>query len=73
MRKASIASVGLGAVAQRWHLPTIAELTKKGDLNFIAVCDLDETKASETGKQYGSAVLYRCRRDASRNTRISMS
>ena len=53
MRKANIASVGLGAVAQRWHLPTIAELTKKGDLNFIAVCDIDETKASETGKQYG--------------------
>ena len=53
MRKANIASVGLGAVAQRWHLPTIAELTKKGDLNFIAVCDIDEAKASETGKQYG--------------------
>ena len=53
MRKANIASVGLGAVAQRWHLPTIAELRKKGDLNFIAVCDIDEAKASETGKQYG--------------------
>ena len=53
MRKANIASVGLGTVAQRWHLPTIAELTKKGDLNFIAVCDIDETKASETGREYG--------------------
>jgi predicted dehydrogenase len=53
MRKANIASVGCGGVAKRWHLPTIAELTKKGDLNFIAVCDIDEAKASEIGKQYG--------------------
>ena len=35
MRKANSASVGLGTVAKRWHLPTIAELTKKGDLNCI--------------------------------------
>ena len=53
MRKANIASVGCGGVAKRWHLPTIAELTKKGDLNFMAVCDTDEATASEVGKQYG--------------------
>lgn len=52
MRKANIATVGCGTVAKRWHLPTIAELTKKGDLNFIAVCDSDEAAASEAGKQY---------------------
>ena len=53
MRKANIASVGCGTVATRWHLPTIAELTRKGDLNFIAVCDIDEAKASAVGKEYG--------------------
>ena len=49
---------------KNWHLPTIAELTKKGDLNFIAVCDIDETKASEVGKTVRLAILYRCRGDA---------
>ena len=45
MRKAKIASVGCGIVAKRWHLPTIAELTKRGDLDWIAVCDIDAAVA----------------------------
>ena len=53
MRKAKIASVGCGMVAKRWHLPTIAELTKRGDLDWIAVCDVDAEVARETGETYG--------------------
>ena len=45
MPKAKIASVGCGWVAKRWHLPTIAELAKRGDLEFVAVCDIDENTA----------------------------
>ena len=53
MRKAKIASVGCGWVARRWHLPTIAELTKRGDLDYVAVCDADADAAREVGAEYG--------------------
>ena len=53
MPKAKIASVGCGWVARRWHLPTIAELTKRGDLDFIAVCDIDADIARKVGEEYG--------------------
>ncbi|MCH8293564.1 Gfo/Idh/MocA family oxidoreductase [Candidatus Poribacteria bacterium] len=53
MPKAKIASIGCGWVAKRWHLPTIAELTKRGDLDYVAVCDIDESTAAEVGEQYG--------------------
>ena len=53
MRKAKIASVGCGWVAKRWHLPTIAELTKRGDLDYVAVCDIDEDTARAAGEEYG--------------------
>ena len=53
MRKAKIASVGCGWVAKRWHLPTIAELTKRGDLDHVAVCDADAEMARAVGEAYG--------------------
>ena len=53
MQKAKIASVGCGWVAKRWHLPTIAELTKRGDLDYVAVCDVDEDTARAAGEEYG--------------------
>lgn len=52
MTKAKIASVGCGVVARRWHLPTIAELAKHGDIKHVAICDIDETVATEVGKEY---------------------
>ena len=64
MRKAKIASVGCGWVAKRWHLPTIAELTKRGDLDYIAVCDGDADTAREAGEDVRSTLLYGCRGDA---------
>ena len=50
MRKAKITSVDCGWVARRWHLPTIAELTKRGDLDYVAVCDADADTAREVGE-----------------------
>ena len=38
---------------RRWHLPTLDELAKKGAVEFVALCDLDETLAAESGKKYG--------------------
>ncbi len=53
MQKAKIASVGCGWVARRWHIPTIAELAKQGDLDYVAVCDADADAAREVGEEYG--------------------
>ena len=53
MPKAKIALVDCGWVSKRWHLPTIAELAKRGDSDFVAVCDIDENTATEVGQQYG--------------------
>ena len=53
MPKPRIGLIGCGAVARRWHLPTLSELAKKGALNFAALCDLDENTAAEASEQYG--------------------
>ncbi|MEM7131617.1 MAG: Gfo/Idh/MocA family oxidoreductase [Chloroflexota bacterium] len=53
MQKAKIAVIGCGPPSRQWHLPTIAELAKKGKIEFVALCDLDETLAAQMGGQYG--------------------
>ncbi len=53
MSIAKIALVGCGNPGRRWHLPTLDELAKKGAVEFVALCDLDETLAAESGKKYG--------------------
>lgn len=50
---AKLAIVGCGNPARKWHLPTLAELAKRGAVDFVAVCDLDETLATQAGRQYG--------------------
>ena len=52
MSIAKIALVGCGNPGRRWHLPTLSELAKKGAVEFVALCDLDETLAAESGKKY---------------------
>ena len=51
--KAKVAILGCGNPAQKWHLPTLHELAKRGDIEFVAICDLVEEVAAATGKQYG--------------------
>ena len=50
---AKVALLGCGNPARRWHLPTLAELSKRGEIDFVALCDLDERLAAESGAAYG--------------------
>lgn len=40
--KAKLAIVGCGNPAQKWHLPTPHILAKHGELDFVALCDMNE-------------------------------
>ena len=51
--KAKIAILGCGNPAQQWHIPTLCELSKRGEIEFVALCDIDEKLAAETGARYG--------------------
>lgn len=51
--KAKVALLGCGNPAQKWHLPTLTELNKRGDIEFVALCDMVENIARETGAKYG--------------------
>ena len=51
--KAKIALLGCGNPAQKWHLPTLHELAKRGAIEFVALCDMVEAIATASGKQYG--------------------
>ncbi|MCE2425182.1 MAG: Gfo/Idh/MocA family oxidoreductase [Pseudomonadales bacterium] len=51
--KAKVAILGCGNPARRWHLPTLAELSKRGEIDFVALCDMDEQLAEENGRRYG--------------------
>ena len=42
MEKTRIAIVGLGSVAQAFHLPILSKLS---DVEIVAICDLDRAKA----------------------------
>lgn len=50
--KAKVALVGCGNPAQKWHLPTLTELHKRGDIELVALCDMVAEIASATGAQY---------------------
>lgn len=51
--KAKVALLGCGNPAQKWHLPTLSELAKRGDIEFVALCDMVEDVAAASGAQYG--------------------
>ena len=51
--KAKVALLGCGNPARKWHLPTLGELSKRGEIEFVALCDLDERLATENGEKYG--------------------
>lgn len=53
MSVAKIALVGCGPPSRRWHGPTLTELSKRGAIEFVALCDLDETLAAQCGEAYG--------------------
>ena len=51
--RAKVALLGCGNPARKWHLPTLAELSKRGEIEFVALCDMDEQLAAENGAKYG--------------------
>ena len=51
--KAKVALLGCGNPARKWHLPTLSELSRRGAIEFVALCDLDERLAAESGARYG--------------------
>ncbi len=51
--KAKVALIGCGNPARKWHLPTLSELAKRGRIDFVALCDMDERLAHEYGTRYG--------------------
>lgn len=51
--KAKVALLGCGNPAQKWHLPTLKELAKRGDIEFVALCDMVEDIAATSGAKYG--------------------
>lgn len=51
--KAKVALLGCGNPARKWHLPTLTELSRRGEIEFVALCDMDEQLATENGVKYG--------------------
>ena len=51
--KAKVAILGCGGASQKWHLPTMHTLAKHGELDFVALCDMDKSLAKQTGETYG--------------------
>ena len=51
--KAKIAILGCGNPSRQWHMPTLSELTKRGEIEWVALCDMDEKLATENGAKYG--------------------
>jgi predicted dehydrogenase len=52
--------VGCGALANRMHYPSLAELP---EAELVALCDLDPAKLQATGDRYGVAARYRDHRE----------
>jgi predicted dehydrogenase len=55
MDKLKIGVVGLGWVAQVYHLPV---LKKMSDLEIVAICDHDKGKAKSVGEKFGVSKIY---------------
>jgi len=55
MERTRIAIVGLGGIAQTIHLPV---LTKLSDVDIVAVCDMDKSKAEFVAKKFNIRRWY---------------
>lgn len=54
MNTLNIAVIGVGGIAQRFHLPSLRRLAnEKAPIRLSAVCDLDEAKAAHVAAEYG--------------------
>ena len=55
MVKVRIGVIGLGAIAQVVHLPILSKLK---EVELVAVCDIDKSKAKYVGERYGVKRFY---------------
>jgi predicted dehydrogenase len=55
MEKTRIAIVGLGSVAQAFHLPILSKLS---DVEIVAICDLDRAKARSVADKFKIRRYY---------------
>ena len=56
MKRLKVAVVGCGFIAKARHIPGYQRMRKSVDL--CAVCDMNETLAKETAKEYSIAKAY---------------
>ena len=56
MKKVKVGIVGCGLVTKNRHIPSYRRLKK--DVDLCAVCDMNETLAKETAKEYSIAKAY---------------
>ena len=50
--KARVAILGCGNPARKWHLPTLSELAKRGEIEFAGICEMDAKLGAEMAAQY---------------------
>lgn len=50
--------IGVGKICQGCHLPAYDKLIQSGDVEIVALCDIDEQRLNEVGKKYPNARLY---------------
>jgi predicted dehydrogenase len=55
MQKVNIGIIGLGGIAQIIHLPV---LSKQDDVNIVAVCDIEKSKARSIAEKYDIPHYY---------------
>lgn len=59
MNDLRIAVVGVGGIAQRYHLPSLKRLAEEGaPIRRAALCDLDAARAREMAARYGFERAY---------------
>ena len=55
MEKLKIGVVGLGWVAQIYHIPILKKIK---DVEIVAICDRDKNKAKSVGEKFGISNVY---------------
>ncbi len=56
--KLKVGVVGVGAIADEFHLPSWHELEAEGRVELIGVCDIRKDRAEEMAAKYGARSLY---------------
>jgi virulence factor len=54
-RKANVAVIGAGGIANNVHLPSLSEIE---EANVVAVCDLHEERAKKAAEKYSIPAVY---------------